>query len=96
MSEWNYAYCDTTLSVKTNTISDIPFSSEKPPITIKEGGIIKSTFNEEVQKLRSASTEGKNWVLGIEAREKERAKREKAEKKAKGKIDKKKLKRIKK
>ena len=44
---------------------------EEPPISVKEGGIIKSTFNEDVQKLRTASTEGKNWVLGIEAREKE-------------------------
>ena len=44
---------------------------DEPPLAIKEGGIIKSSFNEEVQKLRTASTEGKNWVLGIEAREKE-------------------------
>ena len=35
VSEWNYAYCDTTLSLKTNAISDIPFSSENPPITIE-------------------------------------------------------------
>lgn len=34
-SDWSYAYCDTTLSLKVNEISDIPFSSEKPPITIK-------------------------------------------------------------
>ncbi len=34
-SEWSYAYCDTTLSLKANTISDIPFSSENPPVTIK-------------------------------------------------------------
>ena len=44
---------------------------DDPPMVIKEGGIIRSTFDEEVNKLRTASTEGKNWVLGIEAKERE-------------------------
>jgi len=34
VSEWSYAYTSTNLSVKVNGISEIPFSSEKPPITI--------------------------------------------------------------
>ena len=34
MSDWNYAYCTDELAVRNNEISDIPFSSEKPPITI--------------------------------------------------------------
>ena len=44
---------------------------DEPPMTIKEGGIIKSTYNEDVNKFRTAATEGKNWVLSIEAKEKE-------------------------
>lgn len=44
---------------------------DDPPMALKEGGIIKSTYDEEVNKLRTASTEGKNWVLGIEAKERE-------------------------
>lgn len=35
MSEWNYSYCNGELTVETKEISDIPFSSEKPPVTIK-------------------------------------------------------------
>lgn len=44
---------------------------DEPPLSVKEGGIIKSTYSEEVNKLRTASTEGKNWVLSIEAKERE-------------------------
>ncbi len=44
---------------------------EDPPLTIKEGGIIKTTYNEDVQKYRTASTEGKTWVLNLEAKERE-------------------------
>lgn len=34
-SDWNYGYCSDELKVVTNQISDIPFSSENPPVTIK-------------------------------------------------------------
>ncbi|MBO4506270.1 MAG: DNA mismatch repair protein MutS, partial [Lachnospiraceae bacterium] len=44
---------------------------DEPPIQIKEGGIIRPGFNEEVDSLRSAKTEGKNWLLELEARERE-------------------------
>lgn len=44
---------------------------DDPPIAVKEGGIIKSTYDEEVNKLRTASTEGKNWVIAIETKERE-------------------------
>lgn len=44
---------------------------EDPPITIKEGGIIKSTYNPEIAELRNAKTEGKNWIMQLEARERE-------------------------
>ena len=44
---------------------------EEPPISVKEGGIIKPGFNEEIDSYRSASTEGKNWIIALEAKEKE-------------------------
>jgi len=45
---------------------------EEPPITIKEGGIIKTGFNPEVDKLREASTRGKDWIAALEAAEREK------------------------
>lgn len=44
---------------------------EEPPITVKEGGIIKTGYNEEADKLRKAKTEGKAWLGELEAKEKE-------------------------
>ena len=35
MGDWNYAYCTDELTVRINEISDTPFSSERPPITIR-------------------------------------------------------------
>ncbi len=45
---------------------------EDPGINIKEGGIIKDGFNPEVDEYRKASTEGQNWLMELEAKEKER------------------------
>jgi len=45
---------------------------EEPPLTIKEGGIIKPGYHEEVDRLRLAKTEGKNWLAALEQEEKER------------------------
>ena len=45
---------------------------EEPPITITEGGIIKQGFNEEVDELKKATIEGKNWLLNLEAEEREK------------------------
>lgn len=44
---------------------------EEPPITIKEGGLIKLGYNEEVDKLKSATTDGKKWLIELELKEKE-------------------------
>ena len=44
---------------------------EEPGITITDGNIIKKGYNEEVDKLKSASTDGKTWLIELEAREKE-------------------------
>lgn len=45
---------------------------EEPPITVREGGIIKDGYNQEAYKLRHAKTEGKNWLAELEAKEKEK------------------------
>ena len=45
---------------------------EDPPISVKEGGIIKSRFSTEINEYRKASTEGKNWIIALEAKEKEK------------------------
>ena len=44
---------------------------EDPPMTVKEGGLIKLGYNEEIDKLKTATTEGKNWLVQLEAKEKE-------------------------
>nr|WP_314463300.1 DNA mismatch repair protein MutS [uncultured Clostridium sp.] len=46
---------------------------EDPPVSIREGGIIREGFHEEADKLRSAKTEGKTWLADLEAREKEKS-----------------------
>ena len=45
---------------------------EDPPMTIKDGGIIKLGYDEEIDKLKTATTEGKNWIIKLEAEEKEK------------------------
>lgn len=44
---------------------------EEPGITITEGNLIKKGYNEEVDKLKSASTDGKKWLVNLEAKERE-------------------------
>lgn len=45
---------------------------EEPPLAMKEGGIIKEGYNEDVDKLKHAKTEGKTWLAELEAREREK------------------------
>ncbi|MDO4321597.1 MAG: DNA mismatch repair protein MutS [Lachnospiraceae bacterium] len=45
---------------------------EEPPIGIRDGGIIREGFHEEVDRLRNAKTEGKNWLAELEAKEREK------------------------
>lgn len=45
---------------------------DDPPITVREGGIIKEGFQEEADKFRHAKTEGKSWLAELESREKEK------------------------
>ena len=45
---------------------------EDPPMTVKDGGIIKLGYDSEIDKLKTAQTEGKNWLIKLEAEEKEK------------------------
>ncbi|PAB61143.1 DNA mismatch repair protein MutS [Anaeromicrobium sediminis] len=45
---------------------------ENPPVTIKEGGIIKDGYNEELDELRYISRGGKEWISNLENMEKEK------------------------
>ncbi len=44
---------------------------EEPPISSRDGDIIKEGFNEEIDKLRKAKTQGKQWLADLEAKERE-------------------------
>ena len=45
---------------------------EDPPMSIKEGGIIKLGYDEEIDKLKTATTEGKNWIVRLETEERKK------------------------
>lgn len=45
---------------------------DDPPMTIKEGGVIKLGYDPEIDKLKTATTEGKNWIIQLEAEEREK------------------------
>lgn len=45
---------------------------ETPPLSVKEGGMFKKGFNEQLDEYLDASTHGKQWILDFEQQEKER------------------------
>lgn len=45
---------------------------EEPALTLKEGGIIKDGYMEEIDHFRKAKTEGKDWLLSLEEKDRER------------------------
>ena len=65
---------DNSLMDKLEDLTDLIESSitDDPPVSVKEGGIIKSGWHEEVDKLRCATTEGKQWIASLEAEEREK------------------------
>lgn len=46
--------------------------AEEPPIAMKEGGIIRDGYHEEVDTLRRAKSEGKDWLAKLEQEEREK------------------------
>ena len=45
---------------------------DDPPIAIKDGGIIKEGYFQEIDRLRKAKTDGKSWLSELEAKEREK------------------------
>lgn len=45
---------------------------DDPPFSVREGGMIRDGYSEEVDKYRSAINHGKEWIMEIEAEEKEK------------------------
>lgn len=45
---------------------------DEPPLSVKEGGLIKLGYNEEIDHLKKATTEGKTWIIKLEAEEREK------------------------
>jgi len=45
---------------------------DEPPVTFKEGGVIRPGYNTELDELRSAASDGKRWIAEFQAREIER------------------------
>lgn len=45
---------------------------EEPPISIREGGLIKEGFDEDIDTLKKAKSEGKNWLAKLEEEERNR------------------------
>ena len=45
---------------------------EEPPIMIREGGIIRDGFDEDIDRLRKAKTDGKTWLAQLEEEDRER------------------------
>ncbi len=45
---------------------------EEPPLAIKEGGIIRDGFDENIDRLRHAKNDGKTWLAKLEEEDRER------------------------
>ncbi|MDO4292019.1 MAG: DNA mismatch repair protein MutS [Eubacteriales bacterium] len=45
---------------------------EEPPVSVREGGMIREGFDETIDQLRAAKTEGKTWLAQLEEQERER------------------------
>jgi DNA mismatch repair protein MutS len=64
-------------ALKSNTFAEVVDLVERgiveePPVTIKEGGLIKEGFNPELDELRTIKHEGKKWLIDFEEQEKAR------------------------
>ncbi|QQZ07869.1 DNA mismatch repair protein MutS [Heyndrickxia vini] len=58
--------CEELIDVLERAIID------NPPLSIKEGGIIQDGYNEDLDKYRDASRNGKNWLAQLEQEERSR------------------------
>ncbi|MEJ2715589.1 MAG: DNA mismatch repair protein MutS [Deltaproteobacteria bacterium] len=71
---------DTELSAEIRGMDDLSYVAhavasvlvDSPPASLKDGGVIRTGYHEELDELRSLSTRSKEWIAGIEAREREK------------------------
>ena len=54
------------------TLIDETIDEDEPPISIKDGGIIKSGYNKDVDRFRVAKTKGKQWIASLQEKEREK------------------------
>ena len=54
------------------TLIDETIDEDEPPISIKDGGIIKSGYNKDVDRFRVAKKEGKQWIAALQEKEREK------------------------
>src|SRR5207244_1089846 len=60
-----------------NEIQEMPALAEKltkaladdPPLALKEGGIFRDGYDVDLDQLRNASRDGKNWITQLQERE---------------------------
>lgn len=45
---------------------------DEPPIQVKEGGIIRAGFDADIDKLREAKTQGRQWLMDLESQDQQR------------------------
>ena len=67
----------TKIRNNTDTLEDIyhlidDAILEEPPISIRDGGMIKEGFSESIDALRNAKRDGKNWLAALEEEDRER------------------------
>jgi DNA mismatch repair protein MutS len=46
--------------------------NDEPPVAVKEGGMIRDGYREDLDKLRSAASQGRKWLAEYQAQEQER------------------------
>ncbi|MCU6761216.1 DNA mismatch repair protein MutS [Brotonthovivens ammoniilytica] len=65
------------LSEQLDTLKDLCSLIEQsidddPPISVRDGGMIKNGYDDEIDRLRNAKTEGKSWLAKLEEDEREK------------------------
>lgn len=45
---------------------------DEPPLQVKEGGIIRTGFDPDIDRLREAKTQGRKWLMDLEAQDQQR------------------------
>ncbi len=76
LSQLNNAYVDEMISHfhQTTDLVDLIERAivSDPPLSIKEGGIIRAGYNSELDQIKYQSTDGKDWLTEFETKERER------------------------